>query len=113
MALKDVNCERTDNVPYVSIIEITTTGRKASSTTDGVGQSVPIDSGEHRHCDITAMKSNDCSTTRGLPRLAKIIFPGKHAYRNKEHVGVRFLISKSLKSSTLSQIAGTCATRKF
>lgn len=79
MALKDVNCERTDNVPYVSIIEITTTGRKASSTTDGVGQSVPIDSGEHRHwyhCDEVKRLLNDARATASrenrFPREARI-----------------------------------------
>lgn len=32
--LKDVNCKRADNAPYVSIIEITTMGRKAPSTSN-------------------------------------------------------------------------------
>jgi len=73
----------------VNIIEITTTGRKALSMS-GVGQ-VLIDFEEYRRGEVKWF-----STVRGLPRLAKIVLPGKRTLPGtKEYVGERFLISES------------------
>jgi len=76
-ALKDVNCERADNAPYVSIIEITTTREKGRSSTTGVcvGQPVPIGNpGEHRYRCITAVKNQTIAQRRAGYRVSRKSF---------------------------------------
>lgn len=63
---------RADNAPHVSIIEATTTGRKASSTS-GVGQPIPIDPGEHwyRRGEVKRFWTATASRENRSPREAR------------------------------------------